>query len=114
MMISSESVALDALKFSNLSDIRPGEAVIITKQGISRRQIIEYAKFTPCIFEYVYLARPDSIMDKISVYKARLAMGEALAEKCVRQLGDDMDVDVIIPVRFLFLSFVYFLNKREK
>src|SRR5699024_4363905 len=71
-MIASESVALDALGFEVLGDIRPGEAIVITRDGIHVRQCAERAEHAPCIFEYVYLARPDSIIDQVYVYKARL------------------------------------------
>ncbi|KAJ3002028.1 amidophosphoribosyltransferase, partial [Thoreauomyces humboldtii] len=97
-MMASESVVLDALGFANFVDVRPGEAVIITRNGVSRRMCKEGMPFTPDIFEYVYFARPDSIMDGVSVYKARLAMGEALASAVLKTLGRNMDVDVVIPV----------------
>jgi amidophosphoribosyltransferase len=79
-MISSESVVLDSLGYSNFKDVGPGQAVIITRAGVTVKQCVPSLKFTPCIFEYVYFARPDSIIDGVSVYKARLAMGEALAK----------------------------------
>ncbi|KAI8914903.1 phosphoribosyltransferase-like protein [Powellomyces hirtus] len=97
-MMASESVVLDALGFTNFVDVLPGEAVIITKTGIAKRQCRSGQPFTPDIFEYVYFARPDSIMDGVSVYKARLAMGEALATAVQRALGRNMDIDVVIPV----------------
>ncbi|RKO90639.1 nucleophile aminohydrolase [Blyttiomyces helicus] len=97
-MLASESVALEALGFSNFTDVKPGEAIIFSKEKVTKRQCIPQREFTPCIFEYVYFARPDSIIDGISVYKARLAMGEALANAVVRKLGKNMDVDVVIPV----------------
>ncbi|KAI9143605.1 phosphoribosyltransferase-like protein [Paraphysoderma sedebokerense] len=99
-MIASESVALDALGYKNIVDLLPGEAIIITRhfQKLHRRQCIPPAVHKPCLFEYVYFARPDSIIDGISVYKARLAMGEALADQVIKKLGKDMDVDVVIPV----------------
>ncbi|KAI9104960.1 phosphoribosyltransferase-like protein [Phlyctochytrium arcticum] len=97
-MIASESVVLEALGFSSYVDIQPGEAVIITKTGIKTKKCVTGREFTPDIFEYVYFARPDSIMDGISVYKARLAMGEALATAVVKKLGHQLDIDVVIPV----------------
>lgn len=75
-----------------------GEAIIITRENFTRRQLITPKKIAPCIFEYVYFARQDSIIDGISVYKARLAMGEALADEVERVLGKDNDIDVVIPV----------------
>lgn len=97
-MIASESVALDAQGFELVRDIQPGEAIFIDKSGkLSSRQCAENAVSNPCIFEYVYLARPDSIIDDISVYKARLRMGERLAEKIVNERPDH-DIDVVIPI----------------
>lgn len=97
-MIASESVALSALGFKLVRDLEPGEAIYIDVAGnLHTRQCAENPRLTPCIFEHVYLARPDSIMDNISVYKARLRMGEKLAEKILRELPDH-DVDVVIPV----------------
>ncbi|KAJ1564789.1 amidophosphoribosyltransferase [Nowakowskiella sp. JEL0078] len=113
-MISSESVALEALGYSDFIDVQPGEAIIITKNGVSKRQCIAPREFTPCIFEYVYFARPDSVMDGISVYKARLAMGESLADEVRRSLGKKFDIDVVIPVpdtsRVAALQLSYRLN----
>jgi amidophosphoribosyltransferase len=97
-MIASESVALDAQGFELIRDICPGEAVFIDKKGeLSTHQCAENPISNPCIFEYVYLARPDSIIDDISVYKARLRMGERLAEKIVK-VRPDHDIDVVIPI----------------
>ena len=97
-MIASESVALDALGFERIDDIQPGGAVYITEQGeIHVRQCAENPQRAPCIFEYVYLARPDSILDDVYVYKARLRMGEYLAEK-IRREWPDHDIDVVIPI----------------
>ena len=97
-MVASESVALDALGFERVRDLAPGEALIITERGeVHTRRCVEEPRHAPCIFEYVYLARPDSIIDEISVYKARLRMGEALAQKIVREWPDH-DIDVVIPI----------------
>ena len=97
-MVASESVALDALGFEIERDIRPGEAVFIDSAGeVHARPYRGQAEYSPCIFEFVYFARPDSIIDKLSVYKARLRMGEALAAKILR-LRPDHDIDVVIPV----------------
>lgn len=97
-MVASESVALDVSGFTLIRDLAPGEALYITENGeLFTKQCVAVEKFTPCIFEYVYLARPDSIMDGISVYKSRLKMGEKLAEKILRERPDH-DIDVVIPI----------------
>ena len=97
-MIASESAALDVLGFKLLRDVAPGEAVYITVDGnLHTRQCAENPQLSPCIFEHVYFARPDSIMDGVSVYKARLRQGERLAEKILR-LRPDHDIDVVIPI----------------
>jgi len=97
-IIASESVAIDSLNFNVIRDIEPGEAVFITKDGeLQTKQCAENPKYSPCIFEHVYLARPDSIIDRISVYKARLRMGETLAEKILK-LRPNHDIDVVIPI----------------
>ncbi|MEL7310486.1 MAG: amidophosphoribosyltransferase [Pseudomonadota bacterium] len=97
-MIASESVALDALGFSRERDIAPGEAVFVDEGGrLHAQQCATRRTYSPCIFEYVYFARPDSIIDNISVYKARLRMGDCLAEKILR-LRPDHDIDVVIPI----------------
>lgn len=96
--ITSESVALDVLDFTLMRDLKPGEAVFITLDGELHSHISPLARpHCPCIFEYVYFARPDSMLDDISVYKARLRMGEALAAKILR-VWPDHDIDVVIPV----------------
>ena len=97
-MIASESVALDVLGFELIRDIEPGEAVFIEESGtLHTQQCAESTDHCPCIFEYVYFARPDSIIDRISVYKARLRMGEKLAKKVQREWLDH-DIDVVIPI----------------
>jgi amidophosphoribosyltransferase len=97
-IVASESVALDALGFELERDLAPGEAIFIDPSGTlySRNSTIR-ATYSPCIFEFVYFARPDSIIDKLSVYKARLRMGEALAEK-IRRIRPEHDIDVVIPI----------------
>ncbi len=96
--IASESVALQGLGFTLLRDIEPGEAVYIDANGgLHTRQCADHPKLTPCIFEYVYFARPDSIIDNVSVYKARLRMGEKLARKILIERPDH-DIDVVIPI----------------
>ncbi len=97
-MLASESVALTALSFKFVRDIGPGEAVFIDEQGrLHSQQLVASVRHTPCIFEYVYFARPDSIIDNISVYRARMRMGDKLAEKIMRERPDH-DIDVIIPI----------------
>ena len=97
-MVASESVALDALQFERLRDVRPGECIYIENDGVlNARDFRGETRHTPCIFEHVYFARPDSIIDDISVYKARLRMGEQLAGKVVRDFPDH-DIDVVIPI----------------
>jgi amidophosphoribosyltransferase len=97
-MLASESVALDQAGYELMRDIGPGEAVYIDQHGrLHSHQCAEATRHTPCIFEYVYFARPDSIIDNISVYKARLRMGELLAEK-IRRERPDHDIDVVIPI----------------
>lgn len=97
-MVASESVALDVLGFTLIRDIKPGEALYITESGeLFTQQCVENPSYTPCIFEYVYLARPDSIMDGSSVHKSRMKMGEKLAEKILRERPNH-DIDVVIPI----------------
>jgi amidophosphoribosyltransferase len=97
-MIASESVAMDALGFELVRDVAPGEAVFIDADAnVRTRQCAANPAYAPCIFEFVYLARPDSIIDNVSVYKARLRMGEYLAEKILRVWGQH-DIDVVIPI----------------
>ncbi|MEM9252907.1 MAG: amidophosphoribosyltransferase [Planctomycetota bacterium] len=98
-VLASESVALDALGFTRLRDVEPGECVYITRDGqLHSRVVASGAERTPCIFEHVYLARPDSVLDDISVYKARLRMGEHLADKLLAEWGSDHGIDVVIPI----------------
>lgn len=97
-MLASESVALDMLAFAFVRDIAPGEAVFIDEQGrLHSQQLVPLARHTPCIFEYVYFARPDSIIDNISVYRARMRMGDRLADKILRERPGH-DIDVVIPI----------------
>jgi amidophosphoribosyltransferase len=97
-MLASESVALDMLGFKTLRDIAPGEAVFIDEAGrLNTQQCVATVGHTPCIFEYVYFARPDSIIDNVSVQRARMRMGDRLADK-IRRLRPDHDIDVVIPI----------------
>jgi amidophosphoribosyltransferase len=97
-MVASESVALDALGFQVVRDVAPGEAVFVEQDGtFYSRQCVPNASLNPCIFEFVYLARPDSVIDGISVYETRLRMGESLADKIRRQYRH-LDIDVVIPI----------------
>ena len=96
--IASESVALDVLGFKRLRDVAPGEAVLVTEEGqLHTRICAAGAVHAPCIFEYVYLARPDSMIEDVSVYKARLRMGQKLAEK-IRRLRPQHGIDAVIPI----------------
>lgn len=97
-MVASESVALNALGFELLRDLEPGEALYVEADGTAHtRQCAEHAVYSPCIFEYVYFARPDSVIDNVFVHKARMRMGKKLAEKILREWPDH-DIDVVIPI----------------
>ena len=96
--VVSESVVLDSLGFELIRDLEPGEALFVdTKGNLHLKQCADSPQLAPCIFEHVYFARPDSIMDNISVYKCRLRMGEKLADKILREKPDH-DIDVVIPI----------------
>ena len=97
-MVSSESVALDTAGFEVVRDVAPGEAIFISQDGeISTKQCASKSTLAPCLFEYVYLARPDSILDEVPVHNSRMAMGVKLADK-VRRERPDHDIDVIMPI----------------
>ena len=97
-VVASESVALDMLGFTLAGDVAPGEALFVDAAGaLHRRQCAESPELHPCIFEHVYFARPDSMLDEISVYKTRMRQGSALAGKILRTRPDH-DIDVIVPV----------------
>ena len=97
-MIASESAAIDALDFKIIDDIAAGETIFISKEGkMSRSKSQKAAEHSPCIFEYVYLARPDSVIDKVSVHKARQRMGTYLGEK-ILGLYPEHEIDVVIPI----------------
>ena len=98
VMVASESVALEGNGFRLLRDIAPGEAVYVDLQGGTRfEQCAESPRLNPCIFEFVYLARPDSVLDGISVYQARLNMGETLAQRVISVMPPS-EIDVVIPI----------------
>jgi amidophosphoribosyltransferase len=97
-LVASESVALDTLGFQIMRDVAPGEAVLIDMHGnFHSKQCAEHTMRAPCIFEFVYLARPDSLIDGISVYESRVKMGEHLAEK-IRHTLPHIDIDSVIPI----------------
>ncbi|AUI65913.1 MULTISPECIES: amidophosphoribosyltransferase [Glaesserella] len=99
-MFASESVALDVVGFDYVRDVQPGEAIYITFDGQFHSAICaDNPKLNPCIFEYVYFARPDSVIDGVSVYAARVHMGKFLGEKIAREWTDILDeIDVVIPI----------------
>ena len=97
-MAASESVAVESLGFEVVRDVEPGEAIFIDYAGeFHARQCADNPQLVPCIFEYVYLARPDSVIDGTSVYEARLNMGAGLADK-IRGIPEAQDIDVVIPI----------------
>ncbi|MBE9560859.1 MAG: amidophosphoribosyltransferase [Proteobacteria bacterium] len=117
-MIASESVALQAQGFELVRDVAPGEAIFISEQGeLFDKQCAQDPVLSPCIFEYVYFARPDSIIDGVSVYKARLRMGQTLVQKILREMPDH-DIDVVIPIpdtsRSTALEVAYHLNVKYR
>ena len=96
--VVSESVVLDSLGFELIRDLEPGEALFVDKAGeLHLQQCAQTHELVPCIFEHVYFARPDSIIDDIAVYKCRLRMGERLADKLLR-IWPAHDIDVVIPI----------------
>jgi amidophosphoribosyltransferase len=97
-IIASESVALDTIGFDLIGDVAPGECVFIDIEGhLHTKQCAPQPVLSPCIFEFVYFARPDSIIDNISVHKARSRMGKKLASK-IKRVWPDHNIDVVIPV----------------
>tara|TARA_Y100000590_G_scaffold267117_1_gene299985 strand:- start:310 stop:1149 length:840 start_codon:yes stop_codon:yes gene_type:complete len=100
-MFSSESVALDCLGYESVKDLDPGETIYIdNKNNVHMKNYNGDILHTPCIFEYVYLARPDSTMDNINVYNSRLSMGRYLANRIKKVLTKKelQDIDVVIPI----------------
>jgi len=117
-MVASESVALQAQGFDLVRDVEPGEALFISEQcELTYKQCATETKLSPCIFEYVYFARPDSIIDGVSVYKSRLRMGQKLVQKILRAMPDH-DIDVVIPIpdtsRSTALEVAYHLNVKYR
>ena len=117
-MVASESVALQAQGFELVRDVAPGEAIFISEEGeFFSKQCAANPKLSPCIFEYVYFARPDSIMDGILVYKSRLRMGQMLVKKILREMPAH-DIDVVIPIpdtsRSTALEVAYHLNVKYR
>ncbi len=98
VMVASESVAIEGTGHKVVRDVAPGEALFIDLEGaVHAAQCADNPSLNPCMFEYVYLARPDSIMDGISVYQARLNMGETLAQRLISTIPPN-EIDVVIPI----------------
>lgn len=95
-IVASESVMFSMLDFKYVDDVKPGEVVFIDQQHRLHRQVVTPGRWKPCLFEYVYFARPDSIQNNIGVYKARLRMGEKLAERLKPYLKQ-LKIDVVVP-----------------
>jgi amidophosphoribosyltransferase len=117
-MVASESVALQAQGFELVRDVDPGEAIFISEGGeFYYKQCAENPQLSPCIFEYVYFARPDSIIDGVLVYKARLRMGQTLVKKILREMPEH-DIDVVIPIpdtsRSTALEVAFHLNVKYR
>ena len=97
-IVASESVAVEGIGFDFVRDVAPGEAIFIDNEGrLHSQQCADKPSLNPCIFEYVYLARPDSVLDGVSVYNVRLRMGDYLAEK-IRRVLPDVPIDVVMPI----------------
>jgi len=97
-IVASESVAIEAMGYQVVRDVAPGEAILVDSRGeLSSRNCAPKVRFTPCIFEFVYFARPDSVMDGTSIYESRLRMGEFLAEKIKRDFSH-LKIDVVVPI----------------
>ncbi|MFV1993095.1 MAG: amidophosphoribosyltransferase [Acidiferrobacterales bacterium] len=117
-IIASESVAMDVLGFDFINDVAPGEAIFMGLDGqVTTKQCADDPQYAPCVFEYVYMARPDSILDGIAVHKTRLRMGEKLAAK-VKRDWNGLDIDVVIPIpdtsRTAALQMAYELNVKYR
>ena len=97
-VVASESLVLESGGYEVVRDVEPGEAILISPDGtMQSRQCAQQSRLAPCAFEYIYLARPDSVLDGISVYKARLRLGDVLAEEIAEQL-EGVDIDVVMPI----------------
>ena len=97
-MVASESVAIDALGYELVRDVAPGEAIFISNTGeLFTKICADTVKLSPCIFEYVYFARPDSVMNGVSIYQSRMQMGQYLAEKIMREYPDH-NIDAVLPI----------------
>lgn len=98
-MVASESIALSALGFEVIADVAPGQAIFVDlKHNLFVKDCAKDRPYTPCIFEYVYFARPDAVIDNISVYRARMRMGEKLAQNILATWGDNHGIDVVMPI----------------
>lgn len=98
-IVASESIAITALGYEVVGDVAPGQAIFIDlEHNLFVHNCVSDGKYTPCIFEYVYFARPDAIMDNISVYRARMRMGEKLAQNILRTWGENHGIDVVMPI----------------
>jgi amidophosphoribosyltransferase len=98
VLVASESVALEGTGHKLTRDVAPGEAIFVDLEGrIHARQCAEHPTLNPCMFEFVYLARPDSVMDGVSVYQARLNLGETLAQRLISTIPPN-EIDVVIPI----------------
>jgi len=98
VMVASETVALEGTGHQAVRDVAPGEAIFITLDGqVHAQQCADKPMLHPCMFEYVYLARPDSVIDGISVYQARLNLGETLAQRVINAMPPS-EIDVVIPI----------------
>ena len=114
-IIASETTMFHALGFESKGDVQPGEVLFVNRSGKLFRKVINKKQFSPCIFEYVYFARPDSTLDEVSVYRARLRMGQNLARQWKKKYPDTIP-DVVIPAPFTSntaaLSFAHELGVR--
>ncbi len=98
VIVASESVAIEGTGHKAIRDVAPGEAVFVDLQGhVHTQQCADHPTLNPCMFEFVYLARPDSVMDGVSVYQARLNMGETLAQRVISTMPPN-EIDVVIPI----------------